>query len=216
MDLSVVIPAQETNKYDELGDLAKFGDTTLLEWKITQFKEFVDKTNIYIASDSETIKNIASAEEVNYIERGSFETYGDLVTDIIVQVPSEVILWASVTSPFISPNDYKSMLSKFKSLEKCDSLVSSLEKYEYAYYNNEKLNFTMNMVPRNELIPIKLLSNGCYIVKKDKILKNNAIYGDNPYLYNLDYLSALEIKDFHTYEMSKELITIYFKRLLNV
>ena len=36
MNFAVIIPAQETNKYHKLGDLAPFGDTTLLEWKISQ------------------------------------------------------------------------------------------------------------------------------------------------------------------------------------
>ncbi|EKO5126655.1 hypothetical protein P0K00_001322, partial [Campylobacter coli] len=40
-DFAVIIPAQESNQYHEKGDLAPFGSTTLLEWKIAQCKEFV-------------------------------------------------------------------------------------------------------------------------------------------------------------------------------
>ena len=40
-DLVFFIPAQETNKYHKLGDLAPFGDTTLLQWKISQCKKVV-------------------------------------------------------------------------------------------------------------------------------------------------------------------------------
>ena len=36
--INIIIPAQEKNKYSEYGDLVSFGETTLLEWKISQTK----------------------------------------------------------------------------------------------------------------------------------------------------------------------------------
>ena len=39
MKLNIIIPALEKNKYSTSGDLAPWGDTTLLEWKIYQAKK---------------------------------------------------------------------------------------------------------------------------------------------------------------------------------
>ena len=38
-NINIIIPALEKNKYSEYGDLVSFGETTLLEWKISQVKK---------------------------------------------------------------------------------------------------------------------------------------------------------------------------------
>ena len=45
-DIGVVIPALEKNRYSPLGDLVKFGDSTLLEWKIVQLLKVMKKEDI--------------------------------------------------------------------------------------------------------------------------------------------------------------------------
>ena len=45
MKLNIIIPALEKNKYSTSGDLAPWGDTTLLEWKIYQAKNIISIKN---------------------------------------------------------------------------------------------------------------------------------------------------------------------------
>ncbi|MCG3670050.1 hypothetical protein L5F33_07250 [Aliarcobacter butzleri] len=216
MDFAVVIPAQETNKYHKLGDLTSFGDTTLLEWKISQCKEFASSSQIYISSDSETIEEIAQKEEVNFIKRKKQTSYAQIIKDTLLEVKEEIILWTNPTSPFLGFKDYHSMINKFKSDENINSIVTVYSKYDYAYYDNKRLNFEKTFSPRNELMPIQIVTNGCYVINKDIAIQNESLYNDNPFLYELDYLSSIEIKDVHTYQISTELISSYFKRDLNV
>ena len=215
MSFAVIIPAQETNKYHKLGDLAPFGDTTLLEWKISQCKEFVNSHQIYISSDSEIIEEIAQKEEVNFIKRKKQISYSQIIKDTLLEVKEDTILWANPTSPFLSSKDYQSMINKFISHENINSIVSVYSKYDYAYYDNERLNFDKNFTPRTELIPIQIVTNGCYVIKKDIAINNESLYDDSPFLYELDYLSSVEIKDIHLYTISQELISSYFKRDLD-
>ena len=46
--INIIIPAQEKNKYSEYGDLVSFGETTLLEWKISQAKKVDGIKYIYV------------------------------------------------------------------------------------------------------------------------------------------------------------------------
>lgn len=216
MSFAVIIPALETNKYHKLGDLAPFGDTTLLEWKISQCKEFVKSSQIYISSDSETIEEIAQKEEVNFIKRKKQISYSQIIKDTLLEVKENTILWANPTSPFLSSKDYQSMINKFISYENISSIVSVYSKYDYAYYDNKRLNFDKTFTPRIELIPIQIVTNGCYVIKKDIAIQNESLYIDNSFLYELDYLSAIEIKDIDIYNISQELISNYFKKDLNV
>lgn len=216
MNFAIVIPAQETNKYHKLGDLAPFGDTTLLEWKISQCKEFAKISQIYISSDSEKIEEIAQKEEVNFIKRKKQISYGQIIKDTLLEVKEEVILWTNPTSPFLGFKDYQSMMNKFIDYKNTSSIVSVYSKYDYAYYDNRRLNFSDTFIPRNEIIPVQIVTNGCYIIKKDIAIQIESLYTDNPFLYELDYLSSIEIKDMYVYEISKELISSYFKKDLDV
>lgn len=216
MSFAIIIPAQETNKYHKLGDLAPFGDTTLLEWKISQCKEFSKTSQIYISSDSDIIEEIAQKEEVNFIKRKKQISYSQIIKDTLLEVKENTILWTNPTSPFLSSKDYQSMINKFISHNNIDSIVSVYSKYDYAYYDNKKLNFDKTFTPRAELIPIQIVTNGYYMIKKDIAIQNESLYLDNSFLYELDYLSSIEIKDVHTYQISTELISSYFKRDLDV
>ncbi|MGP2657656.1 cytidylyltransferase domain-containing protein [Malaciobacter sp. WC5094] len=216
MSFAIIIPAQETNKYHKLGDLAPFGDTTLLEWKISQCKEFASSSQIYISSDSEIIEEIAKKEEVNFIKRRKQISYAQIIKDTLFNVKEDIILWTNPTSPFFGFKDYQSMINDFRNDESISSMVSVYSKYDYAYYDKKRLNFGNTFTPRTKLIPIQIVTNGCYIIKKDIAIQNESLYIDSSFLYELDYLSSIEIKDLHTYQISTELISSYFKKDLNV
>lgn len=216
MSFAIIIPAQETNKYHKLGDLAPFGDTTLLEWKISQCKEFAKSSQIYISSDSEIIKDIAQKEEVNFIKRKSQIAYRQIIKDTLLEVKEDTIIWTNPTSPFLGYKDYQLMIKKYANDENINSIVSVYSKYDYVYYDNKRLNFSETFTPRNELRPVQIVTNGCYVIKKDIAIKKESLYSDSPFLYELDYLTSIEIKDMHIYEISKELISSYFKKDLNV
>lgn len=216
MDFAIIIPAQETNKYHVLGDLAPFGDTTLLEWKISQCKELTNISNIFVTSDSLKIKKIAQKEDVNFIQRINTNTYTEIILHSINNISQNTILWTNPTSPFIGKEDYKLMLEQFHNLHGNDSLVSVSEKKDYAYFKNSRLNFGRQLSSRADLEPLYVVTNGCYIIKKSLALQAKSLYGEKPYLYNLDYLSSIEIKDISTYLISQELISMYFKRDLDV
>lgn len=214
-NFSIVIPAIEINKYHKLGDLAPFGDTTLLEWKISQCKELVSSNQIYISSDSSKIKDIAKKEDINFIKRKNEISYGEIIKDTLLKVKEKNVLWTNSTSPFISINDYKTMLRNFEEDGEINSIVSIYSKYDYICYDNKRLNFN-ELTPRNDLKPIQIFTNGCYIIKKSIAIENKTLLSESPILFELDYLSSTEIKDIHTYQISNALISEYFKRdLLN-
>ena len=111
-DLVFFIPAQTTNKYHELGDLAPFGDTTLLQWKISQCKLLLDCEKIFVSSSSTVIKNIAQEEGVNYIE-----SQNDNIEERIIlfskQIKEKLIILTHVTHPFLGHQEYKKMYEAY-------------------------------------------------------------------------------------------------------
>jgi CMP-N-acetylneuraminic acid synthetase len=215
VSLSIVIPAQEINRYHKLGDLAPFGDTTLLEWKISQCKEFVGASQIFINSDSEAIQAISQKEGVHFIKRPKNIEYQEMIYSTFSSIRSSDIMWVNVTSPFMGFNIYSKMYQKFQK-EGLSSLIPVERKEEYVFYKNQKLNFHDDFVSRKDVEPIYIMTNSCGILKKDIAIKNKNTFLSNPNFFEVDSFSATEIKDMKDYLIAIDMISIYFRNELYV
>ena len=211
MSFSIIIPAQETSRHHEKGDLAPFGDTTLLQWKIAQCKEFAKTSQIYVNSESQTIKNIVEEEGVNFIQRTTNKSYLDVVYNSISKVDGDNIIWLNCTAPFLDGKTIVKMRDKFLN-ENLESLVTVEKKKEYIFYNNKQLNFENIFKSRVEIEPVYIMTNSCYIIKKELALNLKSLLNNNPTFYELDSFESIEINDVKDYKMAKEMINIYFKR----
>lgn len=216
MKLTVIIPAQEINRYHKSGDLAPFGDTTLLEWKISQCKKCIDPSNIYILTSSNMIRDIAQKENIQIIKRDDSDDYKTVIMKSLGKINTENIMVCNVTTPFMNPSDYKIMIKQFLTRDKEDSLVAIVKKQEYSFLERKKINFVTNFTPREKLNPVALVNNGIYLFTKDSLVKTGSMIGDNPLFYELDDFSSIEIKDILTYQMSNNLIAFYIQKDLNV
>lgn len=212
-NFAVIIPAQEKNRYHELGDIAPFGDTTLLEWKIAQCKEFIRSSQIYINSESKNIEEIAIRSNVNFIEREPRLNYIDMVMRSIYKVKEDNIIWINCTTPFLNSKSYKTMANIFLD-NKIDSLIAVHKKRDYIFFQDRRLNFTGNLMSRNEIEPVYILTNGCYIIKKEIALNSRSLFTESPYFFEIDSFESIEINNIEDYAFAKELINMYFKKEL--
>jgi len=215
IDVAIFIPAQESNKYHELGDIAPFGDTTLLNWKISQCKEFVPPSQIFVSSCSVKIKEISEKEGVNHVMReaddGSVE---EQLNTFSSYIGYGNILWVNATSPFLGGREYASMLKNFSANKSCNLLISTIEKYEYTFFENEKVNF-QSLTPRAELKPVNICTNGAFLMDRKSLIDQNGLHNmKDVCFHNLDIISSTEIKDIDSYSIAQNLITVYFSRLL--
>ena len=212
-NIAVVIPALDRNRYYHEGDLVRFGDTTLLEWKISQVLGFADKENIYISTPSDQIMELAQSCGVNFVKRSQSTEPSQWIPESVEPIEKEVILWTHVTSPFISAGDYRRMLDSFAGLPKGhDSLITVYKEAEYIFFQNAPLNFDIDKYKgRKEIEPVYRNTNGCYITPKESYRQNRKYFGRAPYYYEVDKLTSLEIKDIDHYEMALNLLSLYFK-----
>ena len=209
---AVVIPAQEKNSYHHLGDLAPFGDTSLLEWKISQCKTFLSDSQIYIISPSSKIEKIAQRENVKFISRSESISYEKMLEIVGKEVLEDNIIWTNPTSPFLSGKAYKSMYKKFIEAKEYDSIISVQKRHEYTYYNDEELNFhSTGFISRRDINPVDIVTNGCYILSKEMLSTRQSLFGKKPFLFSLNALESTEIKDISDLTIANELISIYFR-----
>ncbi len=211
--VAIVIPDLDENRYSPEGDLVKFGDTTLLEWKISQVLGVAEKENVFIATPSEKIIALAQDYGVQSIKRSKTGDSARWILESVEPIEKEIILWTHVTSPFISAGDYGEMMRKFFDLPGgYDSLMAVYKESEYVFYQDQPLNFDVDDYKSRKLLePVYRVTNGCYVTPKKSYLHNRKYFGESPYYYEVDKLTALEIKDVDHYEMATSLLSMYFK-----
>jgi CMP-N-acetylneuraminic acid synthetase len=211
--VAIVIPALDENRYSPEGDLVKFGDTTLLEWKISQMLGVAEKENVFIATPSEKIIALAQDYGVRSIKRSNAGDSARWILESVEPIEKKIILWTHVTSPFISAGDYGEMMKKFFDLPSgYDSLMAVYKENEYIFFRDRPLNFDVNVYRSRKILePVYRVTNGCFITPKESYLQNRKYFGQSPYYYGVDKLTALEIKDVDHYEMATSLLSMYFK-----
>jgi CMP-N-acetylneuraminic acid synthetase len=168
---------------------------------------------IFVSSASNRIKNIAKDEGVNH-----FESEGGDIEERIVffanKTKSDVIIWVNATAPFLGHQDYKKMYEAFLE-NKCDLLLTVSEKQDYAFFNNQKINFKKEFIDRSSIDPIYICTNGAYIFEREYAIKQkNLLDSENLYYYKLNKFTSIEIKNILDYSISKELITMFFSEAL--
>ena len=212
-NVAVVVPALDSNQYYSEGDLVKFGETTLLEWKISQVLGITSKENIYIATPSEKIIDLVQNYGLNFIKRSGGVEPSQWIKESVEPIENKFVLWTHVTSPFISTEDYRGMLETFfNRSENCDSLITVFKEQEYIFYQGLPLNFDIDQFRgRKQIEPVFRNTNGCYITPRENYRQNRKYFGCHPHYYEVDKLTSLEIKDIDHYEMALNLLSLYFK-----
>lgn len=218
-ELASVTPAVEKNRYSSSGDLMKFGDSTLLEWKIVQLLKVIKKEAIYISTPSKKIQGIAKARGVNTIERREGSTIHDMIAVSAKAIDAKHILWTNATSPFIGPKHYTNIINKYFSLanSEYDSIVAVLKMQEYIMYKNAPINFDINITElRNSISPIYKFTTGCSITQKETSLKYIREWGVRPFLYEVDKFASMEISEIDDDAIFNDLVAHYFRKDLDI
>lgn len=211
---AVVVPALERNSYHEKGDLAPFGDTTLLEWKLSQVREVVPLKNIYVTTPSNTIKNLVNRQGYNVILRDEEFSFEEMVAYTVEQLNSEKsVLWANPSVPFVSGNDYLDMIERYNEVvaEGYDSLFGYYDIQEYVFFNDAPLNFELGrFTSRREVKKLEVVNTGGFIIDRTTLSNRHTMFGVHPYHYPLDRFSAMEIREVKDYVLASHLIAYYF------
>lgn len=209
-----IIPALEKNIYSSNGDLVSWGDSTLLEWKISQAKATGIFDNIYVSTPSKKIIKIAKKNNVNFILRKNNLSLAKLYASTELKFQNNQLTWLSPTFPFISPKIIKNCIRKFDNISTSyDSCFASINKFEYFFYKKKELNFNLKqkIISRRKLIPLVKLVPGLF-VKNSNINFYKNTYGQRPFFFDIDWFSSLEINTPSDIDIFNLLIKEYFKK----
>ena len=199
MKIKAVIPIRKGSQRVKDKNLRPFANTNLLELKIRNLKASGVFDEIIVNTDSDEAIEIAVRSEVSYHRRepyyasskcsgSEFFQHLGIVTD------TDVFAYCPVTSPFVSVETMKKCVDLFKQNEECDCVSTVSDVKEFLWLNGSPVNYDKNNAPNSQNLPdIKALNFGFTLVKRESLIQNRNIIGNNPLFVTTSEIEAVDI-----------------------
>jgi len=213
MIIDVIIPSLSKNQYSEKGDLASWGNTTLLEWKISQVKKVIGINDIYVATPDKEIVALCKTIGIKTIKRN--KNIPNMYYEISKKLSKRYLMWVNCTSPFLSEKTLNKFIKNYKkNFKKFDSSITCFSEKEYFFFGSKSLNFNSKKpaVVRKKLIPLIKATNGACIISSDIMKKTRNVLGNKTFFFKVDWLSSLEIKESKDIDIYKTLFSYYLEK----
>lgn len=215
MSIIAVIPAASQNRYSPLGDLAEWGYTTLLEWKISQLKSVKSIEHILVSTASSEAARVAKNAGVDVLHRDSALPLADVFGSVGSSFkPDDHILWANPTSPFVGAKVYSGFIADYVGAAfPEDGTVTVRSTLEYMFFDGKPLGFQGKgpAFSRVDLPPMQVLTNGGYLSNASCMAKRKRAFGAKPRFYEVNWLATLEIREAVQMDLFSPLLAKYFE-----
>lgn len=208
--ITAVIPVKGNSTRCKNKNIRSFGDTNLLKLKIETLKQVKGIDSILVSSNCDKLLEVAKDMGVNIHKRDekycTNDNPGHFFCNLASAINTDILMHVPVTTPLISTNEYNKIINQWNNLTpKYDSLNATTKIKEFIWHNNKPVNYDhKNPVSSQDLPNFSYLNFGCNIITKQLVFKLNNIVGENPFLYNIDAISAIDIDenaDFITAEL---------------
>lgn len=201
MVIKAVIPIRKGSQRVRNKNIRPFGGTTLLENKIKILREAGFFDDIIVNTDSEEAIDLARANGVSWHRRepyyassvcsgSEFFQHLGMVTDC------DVFCYCPVTSPFVSSDTMKKCMALYeeKMAGGCDCVSTVSDVKEFLWLDGKPLNYDKHNAPNSQDLPdVKALNFGFTLVRRESLIKNRNIIGDNPLFVTTTGIESIDI-----------------------
>jgi N-acylneuraminate cytidylyltransferase len=179
----------------------EFADSNLLTIKIETLKQVHGLSRIIVNSESPELLAVARKAGADTILRDpQFATDHVLTSDYYQHIAEncacDVILSATVTTPFVEPESYESGIETYLSLinSDYDSVTSCFPLKEFLYKDGKALNYDPAKQIRSQDLPdIVSLNYGFSIINRQKMIEYKNIVGKRPFFVKLSKIESIDI-----------------------
>jgi len=198
-NLIALVPVRAGSQRVLNKNIRPFGDSSLLELKISILKKIPKIDEIIVNSDCDTMLSIAKDMGVSTHKReghyaSSKVNNSEFFEHIAGNTDSKNIMYSPVTCPFIKVDTYYDAIEKFHTDDGHDSLVTVFPVKHHMWLDGEPINYEPENSPNTQDLPNILgISYGISIIPKDLMIKRRNIVGHNPFLYELGEVESLDI-----------------------
>ena len=214
----IIIPARGGSKRIKNKNLKLLSGKPLIEHTILHALNSKFSSDIYVSTDSRSIKDICNKYPINIVERPR-KISDDLASsedallhtlDILKKknkYDSKYVIFFQCSSPFRKKNDINNAYKKIIS-DNSDSLLSVTESKKFLWSENKRgtnkaINYDVKNRKREQDIKDTYEENGSiYICKTKNLRKYNNRLSGRISIYKMDFWSSLQIDEIHDFELA--------------
>lgn len=202
--ITAILPIRSFDYILPRKTLLPFLNSSLVSYKIAQLKKTDSIKQIIICSDDQEVLDFAKVEKLDFYEREQvnpeFDTFSNLIDLILNNITPKYkhILWANACTPLVNDEVYTNAIQTyFKQTTKgYDSLISVLPFKKFVLDDNGPINFHKGTLHKStsDLNQLYFWIPAITIATQQNMLKWKYLWGNIPYKFLLNQMSALEIK----------------------
>lgn len=203
--VTAVVPVRAGSRRLKNKNVAPFAGTNLLLNKIEQLKKVPEVERVVVTSDSDMMLAMAAGAGALTHKRApefcdeTTKSFGEVVRHIAESVEGQHILWATCTSPLVSPAVYRQAIETYWGAlyDGYDSLVSFERIKRYLWDDNGPVNYELGLkhVPSQQLPDLYIVTDGILLAPREKMIEWSYFHGRHPYRFLVDKRTAVDIDD---------------------
>lgn len=197
--ITAVIPVRKGSERVKNKNIKPFGNTNLLQLKIDTLKKVKGIDKIIVNSDCDTMLYIASQHGAETYKRdeyfaSSIINNSEYFKHIAEITPSEHIMYAPVTCPFVSKETFEKCIKIYQNLEEKDSVMTAFDVKHHMWLDGQPINYDPQNAPNSQDLPDILgVHYGVSIISKKLMIENKNAIGKNPHFVKLDEKESVDI-----------------------
>lgn len=206
--ITAVIPVKKNSSRLPGKNILPFGDSTLLEHKISQLKKVQGISKIIVSSDSEEMLDKALSMGVEAIKRplnlaDESRPLSEFFDYICTLINEGHLMWACCTSPLFGVTLFKKAVSLYfeKIDEGFDSLITVTPFKHYLMDERKPLNYSIGQdhVNSQYLPKLYVFTNGVILAPIRNVKEWRYNYGPNPFRMLVNQGQSIDIDTYHDY-----------------
>ena len=192
-----------------------FCDTTLLDLKLETLKKVDGLSGIVVSSDCDDILMRATKHNVKIHKRDDYHasskcSNSEYFYKISEIVKTDNVMYAPVTSPFVSVETFNECMKKFQT---SDNVVTTNIVKHHLWLDGKPLNYELDNSPNSQDLPdIHAINYGCCLLRRDDLALYKNVVCSNPIFYVLDEIEGIDIDTSFDFTIS-EMLYRKFKHL---
>lgn len=220
MSITAIIPARKGSQRVQNKNIKKFGDTSLIEYKINNLKK-VDNIDILISTDCEKVMDIAHNNGVSIDKRTGENAYyassdcsaSEFFKYLSTTANTDHVMYAPCTSPFIKPETINEIVDFYlhkMDKTKYDSIITVTTVKEYLWFKETETTKSspINYDPENQpnsqnLNSVVFINYGCSILPRNLMEQRRNCVGSKPYMWELDKIEGFDIDYVHEFKTAE-------------
>lgn len=208
MSVVAIVPVRAGSQRVPRKGFRPFGDTTLVDLKLSVLTQVNKIDEIIVTTDSEEVLEIAGKHGVTQHVRDAYfassKCTGSEIFEYFTTITNaEQIIYTPPTSPFLTKEHYDACIDAYKEQD-CDSVSTVATVKHHMWLDGKPINYEIEKSPNSQDLPdIYRITYGICLNSRNNMLKYKNVVGKKPHFICLDEIEAFDIDTLLDFEFAE-------------